>query len=212
VKIGPMVCSLATTSGREGIMKQCKSERMNRLMKACATVVALAAGPVPVALAAECPAWLQHDMRVLHSDKSRNLCESYRGRPMVIVNTASHCGFTKQFKSLEALYQRYKDRGLAVVGFPSNDFKQEEAEESDTAKICYVNFGVTFDMYATSHVRGDNANPVFAELARAEGAPKWNFFKYLVDRDGRVVAKYSSMTAPDDEDFIAAVDALVNTP
>lgn len=159
-----------------------------------------------------CPSWLQQDMRLLHSDKTKNLCKAYFGKPMVIVNTASNCGFTKQFKGLEALHKQYKDQGLAVVGFPSNDFKQEEAEEADAAKICYVNYGVTFDMYTPSHVRGDDANTVFAELARTQGFPKWNFYKYLVDRRGNVVAKFSSMTAPDDEKFIAAVKSLIEAP
>lgn len=158
---------------------------------------------------AGCPAWLNHDFRLLHSPGSKNLCTSYAGKPMLLVNTASHCGFTPQFDGLEALYKRYKDKGLVVAGFPSNDFYQEEAAEEGAAKVCYINYGVTFDMFAPSHVRGGEANPVFAELGKVQGAPKWNFYKYLVDRNGQVVAKFASNTSPDDAKLIAAIEALV---
>lgn len=161
---------------------------------------------------AECPAWMNHSFRLLHSPDSKNLCTSYAGKPMLLVNTASHCGFTPQFDGLEALYKRYKDKGLVVAGFLSNDFHQEEAAEEGAAKVCYVNYGVTFDMFAPSHVRGADANPVFAELGKAQGAPKWNFYKYLIDRNGKIVAKFASTTAPDDAKLVAAIEALVATP
>jgi glutathione peroxidase len=125
------------------------------------------------------------------------------------VNTASHCGFTKQFSGLEALHQKYKDRGFEVVGFASDSFKQESDTEEGAAEVCYVNYGVTFTMIAPTPVRGDDANPVFQHLNQAKSAPMWNFNKYLVDRQGNVIEKYGSMTRPEDADLAAAIEALL---
>jgi glutathione peroxidase len=159
-----------------------------------------------------CPAWLNQNKRLLHSEKSKNLCE-YSGKPLLIVNTASHCGFTPQFTGLEALYQRYKAQGLVVVGFSSDDFRQEAGDEAQTAKVCFANFGVTFDMYAPIAVSGDNADPLFKELARqGDGFPRWNFYKYLVDRHGVVVERYSSLTKPDNADLNKAIEKLLAAP
>lgn len=114
-----------------------------------------------------------------------------------MVNTASQCGFTPQFKSLEKMHQRYKDHGLVVLGFPSNDFKQEHKDESKTADVCYVNYGVTFQMLTTSHVKGENANPVFKQLAIQTGsAPGWNFNKFIVGRDGKATKHFPSAELP----------------
>src|SRR5690554_94832 len=113
-----------------------------------------------LALSAECPAFLDQDYRKLHSRDSVNLCDEAAGKPVLVINTASHCGFTGQFEGLEALHQAYKDRGLVVVGFASDDFRQEAASEEKAAEICFVNFGVTFTMIAPSAVTGDDANPV----------------------------------------------------
>jgi glutathione peroxidase len=98
--------------------------------------------------AAACPVFLNHDFRQLHSDKTINLCENYSGKPLLIVNTASHCGYTKQFGPLESLHQKYKDQGLHIVGFASDDFNQEDKDEAKAAGICYKNYGVTFTMLA----------------------------------------------------------------
>lgn len=172
-------------------------------------VLIAAWGVFPAAWAADsCPAWLNQEKRLLHSNKSKNLC-AYSGKPLLIVNTASHCGFTKQFKELDELYRRYQAQGLAVVGFSSNDFNQE-ANEEEAAKVCFVNFGVSFDMYATIPVSGDNADPLFKELARQGGGyPRWNFYKYLVDRHGVVVERFSSMTAPDSKSLQAAIEKVL---
>ncbi len=164
---------------------------------------------LPLLARAECAAVLEHQMRPLGKQENVDLCQRYAGHPLLIVNTASHCGFTGQFKGLEALHREYGPRGLRVLGFSSDDFRQEADDEAEAAKVCYVNYGVSFDMYAKIHVRGEQAHPLFAELARQSKAPRWNFHKYLVDRDGKVAATFSSMTAPDDAELRAAIEKLL---
>jgi glutathione peroxidase len=161
------------------------------------------------ARAADCPAYLDHEFTRLHSTQKVNLCDEFAGKPLLIVNTASHCGFTPQFKGLEALHQLYRDRGLVVIGFPSDDFDQEAADQAKTAEICYVNFGVKFTMLAPSAVTGADANPVFRELARQAKAPSWNFNKYLVAPDGTVVRHFGSKVAPESQELQQAVEALL---
>lgn len=163
----------------------------------------------PALSLAMCPDYLNQDMRKLHSKDTVNLCELQDGGPMLVINTASHCGYTKQFKGLEALNQKYKDQGLTVIGFASNDFRQEAKDEEKAAEVCYVNYGVTFTMIAPSHVKGDDANPVFAELARQSSAPSWNFNKYLVDATGNVVGRFDSNTTPDSKVLTAAIESLL---
>ncbi|MBO3277721.1 glutathione peroxidase [Pseudomonas schmalbachii] len=182
-------------------------------MRARLLPIALALLPL-FAQAADCPALLQGELMKLRSKESLDLCELYAGKPLVVVNTASHCGFTPQFKGLEALYQRYKAQGLEVLGVPSDDFKQEAADSAETAKVCYGNYGVTFNMTAVQHVTGDEAIPLFRDLTQQSGqAPRWNFYKYVVDRQGRVVGQFSSKTTPDDPALQAAVEkAIASTP
>ncbi|EQM65941.1 MULTISPECIES: glutathione peroxidase [Pseudomonas] len=174
-------------------------------------LLASVAGP---ALATECVPLLQHSMQQLRSKETIDLCQRFAGKPLVVVNTASHCGFTPQFKGLEALYQRYKDQGLEVLGVPSDDFKQEADDNAETAKVCYVNYGVTFAMTQPQHVTGDEATPLYRDLIAQSGqSPRWNFYKYVVDRQGKVIAHFSSLTKPDDEDLVKAVEqALASTP
>lgn len=166
------------------------------------------------AMAAECPALLQHQLQQLRSQETIDLCQRFAGKPLLIVNTASHCGFTPQFKGLEALYKRYKDQGFEVLGVPSDDFKQEAATTEETAKVCFVNYGVTFAMTQPQHVTGDDAIPLYKELMAQSGqAPRWNFYKYVVDRQGKVIAQFSSRTKPDDPDLLKAVEqALASKP
>ena len=159
--------------------------------------------------AAGCPEYLDHSMRKLHSREEVNLCQLQDGRPMLIINTASHCGYTPQFKGLEALHQQYRDDGLVVVGFASDDFRQEAKDEEKAAEVCYVNYGVTFTMIAPSHVKGDQANPVFRELAEQARAPGWNFNKYLVDGSGKVVQHFGSNTKPDSKVLTAAIESVL---
>jgi len=152
---------------------------------------------------------LDHDMRRLNSDETVNLFRHFADEPLLIVNTASRCGFTGQFAGLEELYQRYRDDGLRVVGFSSNDFRQEIADEEAVAEVCFINFGVTFDMFASIGVRGQGAHPLFQELARQSEPPGWNFHKYLIDRDGRVVEAFSSRVSPEDPALQSAIEALL---
>jgi len=140
-----------------------------------------------------------------------NLCKAFAGKPILVINTASHCGFTPQFKSLEAVHQKYKDRGLAVVGFSSDDFNQEAKDEAKAADMCFVNYGVTFTMLAPQHVKGPEANAVFKELARQTQEPKWNFNKYLVGADGKVVQYFGSGVAPDSQQFTDAIEKLLKS-
>jgi glutathione peroxidase len=168
-----------------------------------ATVVAAAPA------AQSCPAFLGQDYRKLHSSESLNLCKAYAGKPMLIVNTASHCGFTPQFKGLEAVHEKYKSRGLVVVGFSSDDFNQEAKDESEAADTCFINYGVTFTMLAPQHVKGPEANAVFKELAKQAQPPKWNFNKYLVTADGKVAQYFDSRVAPDSPEFNQAIEKLL---
>ncbi len=169
---------------------------------------ALALAPTS-AFAGQCSDYLNIKLRKLHSQESVDLCELTQGKPVLLVNTASNCGFTPQFKALEALHKDYRERGLVVIGFPSDDFFQEENEEKDTAKVCYINYGVTFTMVATSAVRGSDVNPVFAYLGQQAGAPKWNFYKYLVSGDGKQVQSFNSRVKPDSDELIKAIESVL---
>jgi glutathione peroxidase len=169
-----------------------------------------AAAPAPSAApspAAPCPSLLNKTFPRLQDEKPQSLCQ-YAGQVIVVVNTASYCGFTKQYKGLEALYAKYKERGLVVLGFPSNDFgSQEPGSNKEIAAFCANTFGVKFPMFAKSHVSGNEANALHAELIKLSGTrPKWNFYKYLIGRDGRVVDSYSSLTGPDDASFLADIE------
>lgn len=158
------------------------------------------------ASATQCPAFLDHDLRKLHSSESVNLCDLAAGQALVIVNTASHCGFTGQFEGLEALHRQYEDQGLVVVGFASDDFRQEAATEEEAASVCFKNFGVTFTMIAPTSVTGDRANPVFSELNRQTQPPRWNFFKYVVNPQGEVIARFPSSASPQGAELKQAVE------
>lgn len=147
----------------------------------------------------------------LRADDVIEFQRAYGGQTLLVVNTASRCGFASQFGGLEALYQKYKDRGLNVVGFPSNDFRQELADADAIAEVCYVNYGVTFDMVAESSVRGPAANPFFQRLAAATGqSPSWNFNKYLVTASGDV-RHFPPSTAPLGSELEQAIATAVGS-
>ncbi|MBU1359100.1 MAG: glutathione peroxidase [Gammaproteobacteria bacterium] len=153
-----------------------------------------------------CPPILRHTFARLQDEKPQALCQ-YKGKVLLVVNTASFCGFTPQYKGLEALDTKYRPRGLVVLGFPSNDFSQESGSNKQIADFCESTFGVKFPMFVKTSVRGPDANPLFAELAKASGTtPKWNFYKYLVGRDGKVIDAYSSMTSPDDKALLREIE------
>jgi len=147
-------------------------------------------------------------MRKLRSKETLDLCQ-FKGKPLLIVNTASNCGFTSQFKGLEEVYQKYQDQGLVVLGFPSDDFFQEEDDEKDVAKVCYINYGVTFPMFATSEVRGSDANPIFKHLNEQTSSPNWNFYKYVVSADRTKIKRFNSKTKPNSEELTQAIELAI---
>ncbi len=159
-------------------------------------------------------ALLDQDYRQLAGKQVLNLRETYGGQVLLVVNTASKCGFTPQYEGLEALHARYKARGFAVLGFPSNDFMgQEPGSEQQIQAFCTLTYGVKFPMFEKVHVKGNQATPFYRELAKATGeAPKWNFHKYLIDRSGKVVASYGSRTRPDDPALVAKIEGLLAMP
>ncbi|MBC7503327.1 MAG: glutathione peroxidase [Herminiimonas sp.] len=164
--------------------------------------------------AATCPPILDHKFNRLQDDAPQNLCQ-FAGKVTLVVNTASYCGFTVQYKGLEELYARYQAKGLVVLGFPSNDFGQQEPGSSKAiADLCYNTYGVKFPMFSKSVVTGSTANPLHAALAKATGkSPEWNFHKYLVDRSGKVIASFPSETVPTDKVLIGAIEkALIQKP
>jgi glutathione peroxidase len=181
-----------------------------RLGLAMMLAFAASAGVQAQATAADpaaCPALLQQSFNRLQDDKPQPLCQ-YAGKVLLVVNTASYCGFTSQYEGLEALHAKYAAKGLVVMGFPSNDFGQQEPGNSrQIAELCFNTYGVRFPMFAKTAVVGKQANPLFASLAQATGkAPGWNFHKYLVDRQGRPVASFASEVKPSDPALLAAID------
>ncbi len=168
------------------------------------------------AQAAACPALLDRELPRLQDEKPQSLCQ-YAGKVVLVVNTASFCGFTSQYKGLEALYARYRDRGLVVLGFPSNDFgSQEPGSNREIAAFCDSTFGVKFPMFTKTRVSsrgGPGVNPLFVELERVTGSsPGWNFHKYLIARDGTTVESFSSFTGPDSSSFVKTIEKRLAAP
>lgn len=153
---------------------------------------------------AACSALYDHQLNTLQGDRL-NLCD-YQDKPVLVVNTASKCGFTPQFEALEAMYAKYKARGLLVVGFPSNDFKQEPGDNKQIGDFCKLTYAVKFPMIAKSSVTGANANPLYKQLIAKTGqAPQWNFYKYLIMPEGDKVYAYSSDVLPDSNEILAKI-------
>ena len=154
---------------------------------------------------------LDQEFRRLASDEVVNLGETYRGKVILVVNTASKCGNTPQYDGLEKLYDEYQDDGLVILGFPSNDFfGQEPGTEEEIQEFCRLTYGVRFPMFEKVTVKEGEAHPFFEQLAAAAGTyPTWNFHKYLIGRDGQVVAEFSPRTQPYDDKLVSSIrDAL----
>jgi glutathione peroxidase len=157
--------------------------------------------------ARDCPDLLKFVKRKLNSTDTVNMCKTFKDKTILIVNTASYCGYTPQFEGLETLYSQYKDKDFVVLGFPSHDFNQEDKSEVKTGQICRLTYGVKFPMFETMSVKGEDADPLYRMLANKSGqAPKWNFFKYLIDKNGDVVNTYASKVEPLDEALIADIE------
>jgi len=180
---------------------------------AALTVIALgnaANAENPASAADACPQVLNYSFNRLQTGQPESLCQ-YRGKVVLIVNTASYCGYTHQYEGLEALYRKYKSRGLVVVGFPSNDFGgQEPGSNQEIAEFCRLTYGVEFPMFEKSSVSTLKNNPLYAELlARTGQSPKWNFHKYLVDRDGKQITSFGTKVEPDSGDLVGAVERML---
>jgi glutathione peroxidase len=165
------------------------------------------AADTAAAAPAACPAILKQTFNRLQDEAPQNLCQ-YAGKVVLVVNTASYCGFTNQYEGLEALYAKYGSKGLVVLGFPSNDFgKQEPGNSKEIADFCYNTYGVKFPMFAKSAVSGPAPNPLYVDLIKQTGkTPAWNFHKYLIDRHGKVVESFPSKVTPDDKKLVGAVE------
>ena len=160
---------------------------------------------------AACPALLDVEFRPLAGKEKVRLCERFEGQVLLVVNTASKCGFTPQYEGLEAMHEKYAGRGFSVVGFPSNDFiGQEPGTEAEIKEFCTLTYGVKFPMFEKVSVKKGSATPLFERLAAA-GAPypKWNFYKYLIDRNGNYVDYFASITAPDSDKVVKAIEQLL---
>ena len=177
-------------------------------------VVALSATAVPAyaqAPAADpCPTLLDREFNRLQTGKPESLCQ-YRGKVLLVVNTATYCGYTHQYEGLEALYRKYRDRGLVVLGFPSNDFgAQEPGSNREIAEFCRLTYGVQFPMFEKASVTSLKTNPLYADLvARTGQSPRWNFHKYLIDRNGNPAGTFASDIEPDSRQLVALLEKLL---
>jgi len=160
------------------------------------------------------PGLLDVDYRKLAGTEKVNLAEAFAGDVLLVVNTASKCGFTSQYEGLEAMHAKYAAQGFAVLGFPSNDFLgQEPGTEKEIQEFCALTYGVKFPMFEKVHVKGPDTTTFYQRLEAGSGdAPAWNFHKYLIDRKGRVVGSYGSRTLPDDLELTAAIEKALAAP
>ncbi len=182
---------------------------MISLMRLIQAAFAIGLMVIPAETGAACSPLLDHSVNTLQG-KKQDLCE-YQGKVLLVVNTASYCAFTPQYKALEAIYQKYASRGLVVLGFPSNDFgHQEPGTNEEVAEFCERTYKVQFPMFEKSVVRSAGGNPVFDQLAKMTGErPSWNFHKYLVDRSGTAATSYSTLRKPDDPKIVTRIEQLL---
>ena len=158
-----------------------------------------------------CPDTLNFTKKTLLGDESVNLCEKYLGKVVLVVNTASKCGYTYQYEGLEDLYKEYKDRGLVVLGFPSNDFGgQEPGSAKQIAAFCRLTYSVKFPMFEKTHAAKSNADPFYRSLGDLAGEyPGWNFHKYILDRNGKLVASFNSKVEPKSREILSTIEKLL---
>jgi glutathione peroxidase len=157
-----------------------------------------------------CPSILDHELRILDSNKTENLCK-YKDKVVLAVNVASRCGFTYQYESLQALFKNYEKDDFVILGFPSRDFMfQEYSDEGDVKEFCSTNYGVSFPLFATSSVTGKKANPFYKQISKEFGSePAWNFTKYLISKKGKVVNTFSSKVEPNSPEVIRKLESLL---
>ena len=195
----------------------CRARRVQRSARAATALASLAlavvaaTAPMPAAAAdADCPPLLRHTFNSLQTGQPQSLCQ-YQGKVLLVVNTASFCGYTGQYEGLEALYRKYRDRGLVVLGFPSNDYGgHEPGTNKEIAEFCRTTYGIEFPMFEKASGIRVTANPLYTELIAKTGqAPKWNFHKYLVDRSGKRIESFGSGVEPGDRAFVAALERML---
>lgn len=154
-----------------------------------------------------------HELEVKSLEGKPVPLSSYKGQVVLVVNTASKCGKTPQYEGLEALYEQKKEQGFVVLGFPSNDFfGQEPGSAEEIREFCTAKYRITFPLFEKMHVRGGEQSELYSFLSRGVGVPTWNFHKYLVGKDGKVIRAFSPGTQPDDRELVAAVDAALKSP
>jgi len=170
----------------------------------------MATGLAPAMAAESCPSLLRHTVNTLQDNAPMPLCQ-HAGKVVLVVNTASYCGFTSQSERLEKFYASLKDKGLVVIGFPSNDFgDQEPGSNNEIADFCRLTYGIQFPMAAKTTLKGKDTHPFFAQLAAATGStPRWNFHKYLINRDATQVVAFGSMTRPDDKALLQKINEFL---
>lgn len=185
--------------------------KFNRLILFTLTVAGLCMQISITVAAEECPKTLNFTKRTLAGKEAVNLCKEYLGKVVVVVNTASKCGYTYQYEGLEALYRKYKDKGLVVLGFPSNDFGgQEPGTEKQIQDFCKLTYGVEFPMFEKTHVARHSAGPIYKTLGKISGEyPQWNFHKYILNRNGKLVASYNSKIEPQGGKMITLIEGLL---
>ena len=181
------------------------------MMKLICAITAFVALVSQAVMATECAPALDFSFRYLNGSETVRLCDRYQGEVLLIVNTASKCAFTPQYEGLEDLYKNYKARGLTILGFPSNDFGgQEPGTEQQIQTFCRLTYSVKFPMFEKTHAAKRQADPLYRFLGEAAGEyPRWNFHKYLIDRQGRLVGSFGSHVSPDDTKLVKAIEELL---
>ena len=187
---------------------------MRKLIPSTLTLLYLCVIAQSIVYAADntpCPQTLDFNVKTLGDDKIVNLCNLYYGQVVMVVNTASKCGYTPQYEGLEALYRKYKDQGFVILGFPSNDFGgQEPGTEKQIKEFCRLTYGVEFPMFAKTHAIKQKADPVYRTLGSLAGEyPEWNFHKYIVDRSGKLVGSFNSKITPQSRKIVSTIEKLL---